>query len=115
MKTKFRAWDDRNNKWITEGDIYMTHDGQFFAGDMDNPPVVAIHESNITFSTGVEDIKGKEIFAGDVVKTLDGDINEVVFRGGQYVRKINKQWGAELKYAVEIIGNIFENPELINQ
>jgi hypothetical protein len=114
MKTKFRAWDDRNNKWITEGDIYMTHDGRFFAGDFDNPPVVAINESNITFSTGVQDVNGKEIYVGDVVKTLDGDTGEIVFRRGKCIRRINDLWGETLEYEVEVIGNIYDNPELIN-
>lgn len=63
-------------------------------------------DGNIVFMqfTGLFDKNGKEIYEGDI--TLLGDITRVVeFKDGSFIG-----WHNEC----EIIGNIYENPNLIN-
>lgn len=73
--------------------------------------------------------KGKEIYERDLLEIpkehfayeeyKDQKIQEVVFRGGSY-QLIREQigWEGELliiiKHECKIVGNVFENPELIN-
>ena len=86
-------------------------------------------------STGLKDINGKEIYEGDVLKVSSGrmfDIDEenpfIVVKwdeeSGAYTTKdftgefdvLNLGWQiADELIRVEVIGNIYENPELVSE
>ncbi|ADM92214.1 phage protein [Streptococcus pneumoniae] len=73
-------------------------------------------------STGLKDKNGKEVFIGDIVKCTRGCLHEVYLEkeyGGTYIGGMPavylKGFGdgyAWTEYE-EIIGNIYENPELL--
>lgn len=86
---------------------------------------IPFEESVLMQSTGLVDENGKEIFEEDVVKTSDGELAKVVW---------NKElacWEAEFLDEIvdlsevadiqsnrsdcEIVGNIYENPELVEE
>ncbi len=76
--------------------------------------------------TGLLDINGKEIYEGDIVRDLDGDNCTIEFNHGSFIVKgkiiipfwsilsVNGELSARTvsSKTFEIIGNIFENPEL---
>jgi uncharacterized phage protein (TIGR01671 family) len=85
----------------------------------------AFEDIDIMQYTGLEDKNGKEIYEGDIVrytKRHDPHFNkdicsvgEVYWNGFSYRIKGSNYGQSEEKYAIqcEIIGNIYENPELL--
>ena len=71
--------------------------------------------------TGLRDKNGKEVYGGDVYKYENGDTYKVVFSGGGFTgQEVPDEFdsgdfelsGINNDYA-EVIGNIYENPELL--
>ena len=110
---KFRAWDER---WE-----FMTAKVSF--EDLQNGFVGLYGEDNIVMQyTGLKDKNGKEIFEGDILTHNSGkflikiDCYGVNFLGDgneQYSNRFDDETLFYNEYEWEIIGNIYENPELL--
>lgn len=83
-----------------------------------------LEDENATImqSTGLKDKNGKEVFVGDIIKCTRGCLHEVYIEkeyGGTYWGGMPAVYLKDLRegYAwtehEEIIGNIYENPELL--
>lgn len=83
-----------------------------------------LEDENATImqSTGLKDKNGKEVFVGDIIKCTRGCLHEVYIEkeyGGTYCGGMPAVYlkGLREGYAwtehEEIIGNIYENPELL--
>ena len=70
--------------------------------------------------TGLLDKDGKEIYEDDIISFDDGKIGIVEFARGCFVVRYGKDNVAQSlyeidKWGIKILGNIFENPELIGE
>lgn len=120
MIPKFRAWDKLNNEMSVVEQINFNR-GEF---ESIGYGVSSLREANkveLMQSTGLKDKNGKEIFEGDIVKMAKDVYSKLTYyevvrhRGGAY-RLESKQHGCELWLRhtdCEIVGNIYENPELL--
>jgi uncharacterized phage protein (TIGR01671 family) len=78
---------------------------------------VEVYPETIGQYTGLKDKNGKEIYEGDIISTdLDRPFNIVVFRNGAFVFQCHDNGKDYYDYMFsygEVIGNIYENPELL--
>lgn len=67
--------------------------------------------------TGLKDKNDKEIYEGDIIVYPDG-INTIGYEDGSFVRYFKESGHTPINQKdmleIEIIGNIYENPELLN-
>ena len=129
---RFRAWHKTWEEmgWIAcirykkSGEIARLsfrrniYDGNIYGG------LVNLDEIELMQSTGLLDKNGKEVFVGDIIKCTRGCPHEVYLEkeyGGTYVGGMPAIYlkGIKEGYAwtgdEEILGNIYENPELLEE
>lgn len=123
MIPKFRVWDTIKKAMSEVEAIVYTEERVYPFYSKVIRRYIPFSEAILMQSTGLFDKNGKEIFEGDVVKLKytvlsDYEFFKVTkFRGGSW-RIDNRQRGSELwlrNEDCEIIGNIHQNPELVEE
>ena len=117
---EFRGKRTCDNEWVYGRfiGIYQTEDGDVgcirdYTGK-DN----LVKLETIGQYTGVKDKNGKKIFEGDIVKDILGQIGQIIYKE-KYSAFVVDKW--EVGYAlwfdkgIEVIGNIYDNPELLGE
>lgn len=110
---KFRAWIDKS-KMIFSSDTYGDYIDFF---DLCRKHHDGFGGCYLMQYTGLKDKNGKEIYEGDILQRLNGNLDVVIFDSGSYCVK-HKEGDMDFlafKNYFEILGNIYENPELLNK
>lgn len=141
MVPKFRAWDKENDRMIypsTEGVCFELDDDGInildVSEDYPEDHVFPAIDSVLMQSTGLKDMNGVEVFQGDIVKVTDEDeeysyISVVKNYAEEGYPAFDIEYPSDWEYesnalstimsggyeTIEIIGNIYENPELLEQ
>ena len=124
-KIKFRAWDKKENKWLLGyempnlggfsmfGEIMMMGE---YANLLSSYFPDRLEDIELMQYTGLKDKNGKEIYEGDILKHLDGRLSVVEYDAPHFILRHHPEGGSDfiaVKNHFEIIGNIYENPELL--
>ena len=138
---KFRAWNKETKTMHQVEGIYAYQDehtegGEVFLESFSNPSYYFPEEVVIMQSTGLKDKNGKLIYEGDIVKFGEFYNNEwnsfnigKVYWGGKFdypafelqCSTADFDMSNGLSYifgnglSIEVIGNIYENKELLNE
>ncbi|HHT7773851.1 TPA: YopX family protein [Streptococcus suis] len=128
---KFRAWDRTRNEWsnsffiYSEGGLYTPNygfDRKHLKKRTDVYPIVKQERFILMQSTGLVDKNGQEIFEGDkiiynrddyTVVRIDAAIGLAFIKNGEKTSSKPLVDGMINFDRVEVIGNIYENPELM--
>ena len=129
---KFRAWNTKKKEMIYQsGDFFAYGDEETYYrscgwSDM-NKGIMSFYECEgiLMQFTGLKDKKGEEIYEGDIVKAWSQGVSAI----GEVSRRIDGLWIIYPAYqkqtmwglmpdkdgttTVEVIGNIWNNPELL--
>lgn len=124
---KFRAFDKDNNRMhyfhngmqTDVGDWYITFDGKVYQRYGDVGDDFELQNVELMQFSGLLDKNGKEIYEGDIVKSFDENLTvffnstmgcwDLQYHGGDSIEMVDENG----EYDLEVIGNIYENPELL--
>lgn len=117
---KFRIWDNEEKTMIENKDIYSLNFGEYiyFSSVSVGGFIWNDCDYQLMQYTGLKDKNGKEIYEGDILLCCELEINGTVFFNEGCFRV---QWEncIEDLYencdVYEVIGNIYENPELTKE
>lgn len=137
---KFRAWDKRLGKMITDdalaisllGEIYRRGDGTAVWRYHCIPKISRVNtisedDFELMQYTGLKDKNGKEIYEGDII-TDATDVGEVFYRVAQQtdgaigwcleqglVANQYTRYSLYAEHPYEVVGNLWENKELLKE
>ena len=114
---KFRAWNKKMKIMKEVFAINMTVPCYSVGVHLENPTWFE-DEIELMQFTGLLDKNGKEIYEGDILRRKDGTVaGWVEYDGGCpliFHSKTNSDYITKLNF-FEIIGNIYESPELLTE
>ncbi|AGZ17333.1 YopX family protein [Lactobacillus phage PL-1] len=125
---KFRAYSSHNHKMYPVSNIEWDIDGRIWvtADDGKNGIELIDEEAHLMQYTGLHDKNGREIYEGDIIVAhpkMKYEIPKIgVVQYGDYRPMFQYKlvdgekysiWNNDVNRTYEVIGNIFENPELL--
>lgn len=123
---KFRSWDTYNKEMleVQELDYADSYNGQPMIRTTMYNDYFDTEDMILMQYTGLKDKNGVEIYEGDIIRILGGEyeqgfyewnekvcIKDFIYDGFNLMMTVN-QIGNE---ALEVIGNIYDNPELLEK
>ena len=135
---KFRGFNNSNSEW-NYGNLVIV-DGKYHITDQEEYEEVSdytlVDKSSVGQFTGLYDKNGTEIYENDILQLKrdgkeynpllvvysevyagfcmlsESTLNNVIYKPH---KPVNPNWWDEFKDEIEIIGNIYDNPELFKQ
>ncbi|EME8164652.1 YopX family protein [Enterococcus sp. DIV0436a] len=127
MILKYRAWNKKTQSFIDYGDLVLDlRSGKIYAGDIGlvESTIDVTDQIELMQSTGLKDKNGVDVYQGDIIRCTRGCPHEVIWLeeyGGTFFGGMPAWYlsGLSNGYAwtgrEEVIGNIYENSELLEE
>lgn len=122
MIPKYRMWNEIISRLHSVDGLYFDREVAQYKDEVGVSRLIKFQNAILMQSTGLYDKNGKEVFVGDIIKCTRGCLHEVYIEkeyGGKYIGGMPAVYlkgireGYAWTGAEEIIGNIYEKPELL--
>lgn len=122
MIPKYRMWNEIVSRLCSVDGLYFDREVVQYKDEVGVSRFIKFKNTILMQSTGLHDKNGKEVFVGDIIKCTRGCPHEVYLEkeyGGTYVGGMPAVYLKGIKEgyawtgAEEILGNIYENPEML--
>lgn len=122
MIPKYRMWNKIVSRLCSVDGLYFDREVVQYKDEVGVSRFIKFKNTILMQSTGLHDKNGKEVFVGDIIKCTRGCPHEVYLEkeyGGTYVGGMPAVYLKGIKEgyawtgAEEILGNIYENPEML--
>ena len=114
----FKGKAKNTGEWV-QGYIYKVGKKVFILRVLINEAPIEVDPETVCQYTELQDKNGKKIFEGDIIRDIDYGLMKCVYLHGSFVWVcVNKFFWIELERYTpneEVIGNIFDNPELLTE
>ena len=120
---KFRAWDKKIQQFIDAKEIVI-NDGKVFRNWQDYEDYIPDDNTiELAWFTGLVDKAGKDIFEGDIIQCTNHSVKKnglVMMEQGMWnweykLGAVSWLWDVIGRWKGTVIGNRFENPELLKE
>lgn len=124
----FKAKRADNREWV-QGYLYGIWEKRYILWEMTNdvPNMIEVDPTTICQCTGMKDKNGKLIWENDIVKDKNSNFYIAIWWNDYYqycwvciksiieifVGRKRDLWVIAENFKIEVIGNIFDNPELL--
>ena len=127
----FRVWNKEDKKCENECIFYLDNEGDLYYESWDDGLICVTDSYEVHFSTGLNDKNGTMIYEGDIVKYTSApsksnpgaipfiENHKILWNetyGGYNTQRfngVNCHCIATVQKQIEVIGNVYENPELL--
>lgn len=121
---KFRAWDKLTKKYYAVSGLEFDENGELYEVYLAGIPTTDLNENVrepsdviIEQCTDLKDKNDKEIYEGDIAKCGPYSGKPIVFEDGRYWlgEEPDDLFVAIVRWGIRVIGNVHENPELLEE